>query len=152
MRKFKFRLERLLNFRRSMTERERTHFAEKVGIQVRAEQHENNLRDFRDATRRVRIGKLQEGMTPGEIGNLHEHLIRIDESIGHAGQEIARAKEATERVRVELVKKRRDERTIELHRERRWKSWLKDYHRDETRTLDDIATIRHVRDRGSNDG
>lgn len=134
-----------------MTERERTRFAEKVGIQVRAEEHEKNLRNFRDATRQVRIGKLQEGMTPGEIGNLHEHLVRIDESIGHAGEEIAIARENAEKVRVELVKKRRDERTIELFRERRWKTWLKDYYRDETRTLDDIGTIRHVRNRGQND-
>jgi flagellar biosynthesis chaperone FliJ len=62
------------------------------------------------------------------------------------------ARENAEKVRVELVKKRRDERTIELFRERLWKTWLKEYYRDETRTLDDIGTIRHVRDRGLNDG
>lgn len=152
MRKFRFRLERLLNYRRSLSERERIRFADKVGTQVRAEEHEKNLKNVRDATKRIRIGKFQEGMTPVEIGNLHEHLVRIDETIDRAGTEVVKARNNTENARVDLVKRRRDQRTIELYRDRRWKAWLKDYYRDETRTLDDIATIRHVRDRGQNDG
>lgn len=106
---------------------------------------------MRDATIRIRLGKMQEGLTPVEIGNLHEHLVRIDETIDRAGNEIERARENTEKARIELVEKRRDERSIELYRERRHQAWLKEYNRDETRTLDDIGTIRHVRSRGVSD-
>ncbi len=151
MRKFKFRLERILNFRRSLSERERTRFARKVGKQAHAEEREQNLRDIRDETIESRIKAIQEGMSAREIGNLHEHLVRIDETIEHAGAEIVKAREETDKARLDLVEKRRDERVIELYRKRKHKVWLRDYYRDENRTLDDIGTILHVRGSGLKD-
>jgi flagellar export protein FliJ len=122
-----------------------------VGEQVHAEEREQNLRNIRDETIESRIRAIQEGMSAREIGNLHEHLVRIDETIEHAGKEIVKAREETDKARVDLVEKRRDERAIELYRKRKHKVWLRDFYRDENRTLDDIGTILHVRGSGSTD-
>ncbi len=145
MRRFKFRLERLLSFRRSLTERERIRFAGKVGALVRTENQAVELRGIRNANLVARLRALGIGVAAQQVINLHEQILRIDEAIGQADQNIETAKEDVEKARGELVERMRDERAIEILRERRWERWLRDYYRDESKTLDDIATIRHVR-------
>ena len=148
MRAFRYRLDRLLRYRRSLTGRERISLANRVGILARAEDHASGLRGIRNAMLVQRLRALEYGLTAREVENLHEYVLRIDDAIGSAVGQIEKAREQVEVAREELVTRRRDERVIELHRERRWKTWLRDYYRDENRTLDDLATLRHVR-RGS---
>jgi len=145
MRRFRYRLERLLKYRRSLTGRERISLAQAVGILTRAEDHASDMRGVRNETLLRRIRGLETGLTSREMENLHHHVLRIDEAIEHAEDDIEKAKDGVEKAREKLVERRRDERAIELHRERRFKAWLKDYYRDESRILDDLATIRHVR-------
>ena len=145
MRRFRYRLERLLRFRRSLTNRERISLAQAVGIQTRAEDHASDMRGVRNETLLRRLRALEAGLTVKEIENLHYHMLRIDEAIDQAEDDIDKARGQVEKARGKLVERRRDERAIELHRDRRFKAWLKDYYRDESRTLDDLATIRHVR-------
>jgi len=145
MRRFRYRLERLLRFRRSLTNRERISLAQAVGILTRAEDHATDMRVVRNETLLRRLRALEAGLTVREIENLHHHVLRIDEAIDSAEDDIEKAREEVEKARGKLVERRRDERAIELHRDRRFKAWLKDYYRDESRTLDDLATIRHVR-------
>lgn len=88
---------------------------------------------------------LETGTTTREIVNLHEHIVRISEAIDLADEEIEKARVEVDKARDKLVIRRRDERAIEIYRKRRFNAWLQDYYRDENRTLDDLATIRHVR-------
>jgi flagellar export protein FliJ len=125
--------------------RERVRFAQKIGALTRAEQCAGELRGILNATKITRLRALELGMDAQEAANLHEHLVRVDEAIDHADGDVNKAKVVVDKGRKELVEKRRDERAIELYRERRLKVWTRDFHRDETRTLDDIGTIRHVR-------
>jgi flagellar FliJ protein len=151
MRRFKYRLERLLRYRRSLTNRERISLAQAVGVLTRAEDHASDMRGVRNETLLLRIRALETGLTAKEMENLHHHVLRIDEAIDQAEDDIEKAREDMEDARGKLVERRRDERAIELHRDRRFKAWLKDYYRDEGRTLDDLATIRHVRREESGD-
>jgi flagellar export protein FliJ len=134
-----------LSYRRSLSARERVRFATKVGALVRAEEHASELRGIRNATLIARLRALEYGLKAQEVRNLHEHLLRVGEAIDSADNDIGKAKENVDKARGELVERMRDEKAIEKLRERRWKTWLRDYYRDESRTLDDIATIRHVR-------
>jgi flagellar export protein FliJ len=134
-----------LSYRRSLSARERVRFATKVGALVRAEEHASELRGIRNATLIARLRALEYGLKAQEVRNLHEHLLRVGEAIDSADNDIVKAKENIDKARGELVERMRDEKAIEKLRERRWKTWLRDYYRDESRTLDDIATIRHVR-------
>ncbi len=145
MRRFRFRLERLLSYRRSLTSRERLIFGTKVGALVGAEEHASRMRGVRNATLLARLRALDRGLTSLEMRNLHEHVLRIDEAIVNADVGIIKAKDAVNKARGELTNRMKDEKVIENFRLRRWKAWLVDYYRDEGRILDDIATTRHVR-------
>jgi len=145
MRAFKFRLERILKYRHSLVLDERVTFSRKAGELARAQEHESELRNLREAMKVLRIHALSEGTTSTEVGNIHNHLLRIGDAIDSAAETVVNAEKDVEEARGELVEKMRDERAIELLKERRWKAWQKEYYRDEGRVLDDIANIRHAR-------
>jgi flagellar protein FliJ len=145
MKKFNFRLEKILNYRHSLMEREKAAFGLKVQTLTKAEEDAWLLRGIRNETLIARLRAYQEGITAKEASNLHEHIVRIDETIDNADQKVEKAKREVDAARDELVERRRDERAVELLKARRFKGWLKEYYRDEGKTLDDIATIRHTR-------
>ena len=89
MRRFKYRLERLLRFRRSLTNRERISLAQAVGILTRAEDHATDMRGVRNETLLRRLRALETGLTVREIENLHHHVLRIDEAIDSAEDELS---------------------------------------------------------------
>ena len=128
-----------------MTEGEKAIFATKVKGLVNAEETASQLRGLRNETLLVRLRAFENGLTAREAGNLHEHIVRINETIEHADQDVGKARVMVDKARVKLVERRRDERAVELLRQRRFQTWLRDYYRDEGKTLDDIGTIRHVR-------
>ena len=119
--------------------------AQRVGILTRAEERATELRGVRNATLISRLRALEIGLTSREMANLHHHMLRIKEAIDRADTDTRKARERVEKAREKLVERRRDERAIELHRQRRWQAWRMDYDREESRILDDLATIRHVR-------
>jgi flagellar export protein FliJ len=145
MRRFNFRLQRILGYRRSLTEGEKTRFAVKVQALVRAEEDASRLRGVRNQTIVARMSAFREGITSREAANLHEHIVRINEAIGVADVSVESATGAVDIAREKLVERRRDEKAVELLKKRRFQAWERDYYRDEGKTLDDIATIRHAR-------
>jgi flagellar protein FliJ len=145
MKRFNFRLERILGYRRSLTEGEKAQFAVKVRALMNAEENASVLRGFRNETLLARMKAFENGLTAREAGNLHEHIVRINETIDHADRDVEAATVQVDKARVKLVERRRDERAVELLREKRFQAWTEDYYRDEGKTLDDIGTIRHAR-------
>jgi flagellar protein FliJ len=145
MRRFDYRLEKILRFRKTLTQSQRVHLARKIGVLSLAEQKAVELRGIRNATLVNRLRSLEEGVMARDIGNIHQHVMRIEEAIGVADEDIEHAQVEVDESRTQLVERRRDEKAIELHRARRWQTWLRDYYRDENRTLDDLATIREAR-------
>jgi flagellar protein FliJ len=148
MKRFKFRLERVLDYRKSLTEGEKAQFGLKVRELTKAEQNASELRGIRNQALVVRLESYEKGITSPEASNLHEHIKRIDETIEVAQKKVENAKQNVEVARVKLVERRRDQKAVELVKDRRFKAWQKDYYRDEGKTLDDIATIRHVHKSG----
>ncbi len=120
--------------------------ARELGNLARLEKQAGDLKGYLNTSKIQSVHALESGLTAREIGNLHENMLRTEEAIDGALEKVEQGKETVENARGELVEKRRDERAIELYRERRFKAWVKDYHRDESKTLDDLSTIRHVRD------
>jgi len=144
VKQFKFRLEQILSYRRSLTQKERIGLAREVGVLSQAEAASAQLRGYLNEMSITQIHTIEAGTTGKEAVNLHEHRLRVEEAIVHADGDIVKARENVEKQRELLVEKRRGERAIEMYRSRKWKAWLKDYYRDENRTLDDLGMIRHV--------
>ena len=128
-----------------MTKGEKARFATKVQALVKAEQNASQLRGIRNETIVARTTAFRKGTTSREAGNIHEHIVRIDEAIGGADQNVEAAGKQVDVARGKLVERRRDQKAVELLRDRRFRSWLKDYYRDKGKTLDDIATIKYVK-------
>jgi flagellar protein FliJ len=148
MRRFKFRLERVLDYRKSLTEGEKARFGIKVRELVKAEENASELRGIRNQALVVRLRTYEDGTTSQEASNLHEHIKRIDETIDVAEKKVENAKQNVEVARKKLVERRRDQKAVELVKDARFKAWQKDYYREEGKTLDDIATIRAARQAG----
>jgi len=151
LRRFNFRMERILSYRRSLTEGEKTRFALRVQELTRAQENASLLKGIRNETIVARLRVFESGLTAREASNLHEHIVRIDESIEKADQHVMDSSHHVNKAREKLVERRRDERAVELLRKRRHQTWLRDYYRDEGKTLDDIGTIRHLRQTGENE-
>ena len=145
MRKFRFRLERVLSFRRSITNQAKSELAVKIGDLTRAERNAGELKNSRNNLVLYRMQGFVKGITAGEAVNLHEHLIRTGEAVGKAESKVEEKKVVVAGARKKLLEKRRDEIAIDNLRKRRFKNWLKEYYRDESRQLDDIATVKHTR-------
>ncbi|MFH1676917.1 MAG: flagellar FliJ family protein, partial [bacterium] len=92
-----------------------------------------------------RMQGFGKGIMAGEAINLHEHLIRTGEAVGKAESKVEEKKGVVTGARKKLLEKRRDEIAIESLKKRRFQAWLKEYYRDESRQLDDIATVKHAR-------
>jgi flagellar export protein FliJ len=144
-------MERILSYRRSLTGSEKARFAARVQALTRAQDNASTLKGIRNETILTRLRAFESGLTAREASNLHEHIVRIDESIDKADQDVADAGHQVDKARVNLVERRRDERAVELLRKRRFQTWLRDYHRDEGKTLDDVGMMRHLRQAGENE-
>jgi flagellar export protein FliJ len=79
--------------------------------------------------------------------NLHEHLLRIDETVRFANEKTEKARIEVSAATEKLVEKRKEEEILKTLRKRRFDAWTRDYYRDEGKTLDDIATVKYLKDR-----
>ena len=143
MRKFRFKLEKLHEYRKLLTGEEKTRLAREVGKLTKIEQQGKSLREIKLATQKMRIRGLSEGLYPGEIINLHEHLLRVDETIADTDKKIVVALQDVEKARLKLIERRKDEIVVESLKKRIFKRWLRDYYRDDGKTLDDIGNIQY---------
>lgn len=151
MRKFTFKLERLLSFRKILTDQERGRLANSVASLNVALDEANQLINIRESTISYRDEKLRSGVEAGEVVNLHGHLQRIEESISFAQEKVDEARDDVRKSTEALVEKKRDEKALEIVKSRRFSVWLRDYYRDEGKILDDIGTMKYLRDSEASD-
>lgn len=147
MRQFNFKLQRLLSYRKLLTEQAKGFLAGKVGELQAARNESNELREIRNRTKEYRDKGLKTGMHAFQAVNLHEHLLRIDETVRFANEKTEKARIEVSAATEKLVEKRKEEEILKTLKKRRFDAWTRDYYRDEGKTLDDIATVKYLKDR-----
>jgi len=143
MKRFIFRLERILQFRHSMEQEEARRLGEAQSVQ------EEQRRLANEAAARVADAQTQMAAAPplcrtaGTLTNMT--LVLEAARSAQAAAEVAHreslAQVEKERVRYEEARQAR--RTVERLRERRHEDWHQDASREEQQTIDEIALRKH---------
>lgn len=140
MKKFRFRLERLL-WLREQAERQQ---AASLGSAMLEEQRERDTHEHaseverRSAERAASVG--QSGLsTAGARAHLDLARDAAARAAAAAAEGLEAARERTEQVREVFGQKRRDRRAVERLKDKRQAAWHDELGREERRTMDDVA-------------
>jgi flagellar export protein FliJ len=141
MRRFQFRLEKLLEVRAFYERRSELELAEKAG---RCALIESRLADI--AQSRAKTGR--EMFAPGrrlpDFRAAELYIVRLDRDRDRALEELAAAELEREAALRDYVEKRKAREAIEKLKERRQAEYYKAAEREEQKALDDLAGSRAV--------
>ena len=144
MKRFNFRLERLLNLR----SQEETEKARELSRAIRREEE---MRTAREAARarlercQVQSGDPASSSTPaGMLRNLNITVNRVADLVEAAEEDHRASASALDAVRDEFGEARKERHVIERLRERRHDAWRLDASREEQKECDGVAQQRWV--------
>jgi len=146
-RRFEFRLERVLGYRRRVEQQAQAELGRLEMAKAQAEEERRAL-ERRSAQAQEEHRELHRGELDLVGENLQRLFIReLDRRIAAKIDELRRLAESIEEQRAEVVRAARDRRVMEQLRERAYARYLEEQMRLEQRFLDEIGTQAFVRER-----
>ena len=150
MKKFSFRLQRLLDLARSQEELARSETAQSLG---RLRMAEDAFKEARDSVREAKDDishSLQGGsMAPGSAEFLYKWLANAESRQQELEERLIEEEKAYEKVREIMIKRRRELLSLEKAQQRSWENWEEENRREELNSLEEIANFRHLAKRRS---
>lgn len=152
MRRFRFRLERVLGIRRQWLGQERARMASAVRTFQAADVSCRRAELARQRFLGVTAGRLHGEGGPGRMDGreLAEAAAMLEELARRGAYwavERARAEKAVDEQRVRLVEAHRRVRVLELLRQRRRGEYLRQVEREERAVLDEVGATAYIRRR-----
>jgi len=147
--KFRYRLDTVLRVREIKERQEQEDFAKKKREFLDEKQKEEKI----SAHQSKRTGELKKMIRKGPISDfakvLHRraHLGVVKEDLEKQVQKVVESSQKLEEQRGKLIEAMKDKKIIDRHKERQLDSWKKMMQDLETKFLDEIGTLRHVRDK-----
>lgn len=147
--KFRYRLDTVLKVREIKEKREQEEFAKKKRDFLEEKDKEDKI----SAHQKKRTSELTKMLRKGPISDfarvLHRraHLGVIKEDLDKQVEKVVTASQKLEEQRLKLIGAMKDKKIIDKHKERQLEQWRKVMQDLETKFLDEIGTIRHVRDK-----
>ena len=142
MKRFAFRLERLLHLR----ERAERSQAAELGAAMRVEETQRQTLEQAEAAleRATAHGAsaFQEPLTAGTLQSMEYAKQAMAVRVAAEAEALAAASEKREVEQLSWQERRRDRRTVEKLKEKRLDTWREDMSRDEQKTIDDLAQNR----------
>lgn len=142
MRRFRFRLERVLSLRRLRSQLQQ----QRVAVaQAAVRQAQDELRQAQAAYRQASDGLCQHeagGMTAALFEHGRLHLGRLADTVAAREGDVKAAQAALQAALADLSKARQDEKALERLRERRWEEHRHETLRREQIQLDEIGVAR----------
>ncbi len=137
MRRFAFKLEKLLELRSFYEHKAELVLAEKAG---RCATLQNRLNEI--AQLRARTGRemYESGHSLPDFRAAELYMIRLDKERDKLIEELALAEAEREKARLEYLEKHRDKEAIEKVKERRAAEYYRDALREETKVLDEVGS------------
>lgn len=136
MKRFEFRLQKVLNLRSQQTDQARRALALAIAMEAEAERALQRARNQLQHRLSDLHSRERTGLTGFEFGNLRTHIRLLQSGVAAAEADLARACELTARRRAELLEARRKERALEKLRERRLETYTQEALREEQKELD----------------
>lgn len=142
MRRFRFRLERLLGLRRLRTQLQQQQVA---ALRLRLLEAEERLHEAQDAYRQTSDSLCQRevaGTTATLLQHGRLHLGRLAEAVAMQEGQVKAARTALLQAQADLAAARQAERALERLRERRWQQHQQEGIKHEQAQLDEISMAR----------
>jgi flagellar protein FliJ len=139
MRRFRFKLEKLLEIRAFAERKAELVLAEKAG---RCALLDGELRRVAESRVRARGEMYSAGRDLEDFRATELYVARLDRDRDRLLEELARAELEREEARVLYVERRKDREAIEKLKERRQAEYYRLAEREETKALDDLARRR----------
>lgn len=139
MKRFAFRLEKLLRLRSQQTDQAKRAFGVALAQEAEAERALLEARETL-AARLAQVGQRERaGLSAFEFGNLRSYVKFLDRQVEEAAGRLATAREQTAVRRAQLLEARRRERALEKLKERRQEAYTLEALREEQKELDEFG-------------
>jgi len=139
MKRFQFRLEKVLSLRHQETDQAQR----ALGAAMAQEDLARRATDNAHAVLNARLVEIRHrertGLTAFDFGLLRDHIQVLQQELQAAEDALELVRQLTERKRQELVAARQRERSLERLRERRLQGYTSDSVREEQKELDEFG-------------
>jgi flagellar FliJ protein len=142
MKRFSFRLTRVLELRAFKEREAEIELAAKAG---RCALIERSLEENAQAAARAAKERFRPGATIDESRYAEFYISRLSVERKRLAKELAAAEIERERARVAYVERRKERSAIDKLKERALADWKKEAEREEVRELDDVAQSARLR-------
>lgn len=147
---FRFDLQQVLDFRRHNEERKELELAQVRRVLQQEEDRLAFFSDRRDRYQRELIDRQKKGVSPAEVAIYTSYMRFVKEKIEWQMEAVETAKKQVEKKKEEVLAARRDRKTLDRLRSRRYQAFLADSKREEMKNLDEVGLGRfqmRIRDR-----
>jgi flagellar FliJ protein len=152
MRKFDFRLERVLRLRQQLEDLQKVNTARQEATVHERERIRLELDSMTERTGEELIGSRGRRFTAQHQVEQYRYLSRLQDESAVAAKDLEGAREKLHAEHRRLIERRRDRRTLERLKEREFDTWRKESEQEEQALLDEagqVAEIRRRREKGS---
>jgi len=141
MKKFSFKLEKLLELRLFEEDKAKAALAEAIAVSERLKAELRQIAENRAATNASRAGISD----PVTMQSIELYIIRLDTRKEQALQELAQAELVVEEKRKLFAEAMRQRKIIDKLKEKKYDQWKKERQKEEESIVDEIVTAKEAR-------
>ncbi len=146
MKRFQFRLQALLNYKKHLEEMARQEMAKAVArVNICEERIQALVKERRDAADSLEK-RVEKGMESGEFKRYHGFIAAMDQMLVAQKKTKQRLEKELSEKRSMLAKRTIDKRAMERLREKRAEEYTKEMLQEEQKALDEVASLKRVRE------
>lgn len=145
MKKFAFRLQRLLDLAKSQEEMARSETARSLNTLRLAENAFDGAKKVvQDATQDIAHSFSDGPISPNNVEFLYRWLATAELKQAQLEERLAEEERAYEKVREMMIKRRKELLSLEKAQEKAWTRWQEENNRKEQESMEEIANFRHL--------
>lgn len=145
MRAFHFRLQTKLDICQRQEQVTREEMQRRVAVRNQVEQElellENRFQSLEESIRELNV---DPGQFPKIMIN-RQYIPVLNQQIKASEETLATAEEAVEEVRIEMIERKRETRTLEKLKDKAWDKYLHELLLEEQKHIDEVAGTAHHR-------
>ena len=144
MKKFSFRLQKLLDLAKGQEELARTETARSLGrLRLAETAFDQAKTSVQSATRDISHSFTQGPIDPANVEVLYRWLANAELKQVELEEQLAQEEAAYEKVREMMIRRRKELLSLEKAQEAAWGRWQEENNRSEQESMEEIASFRH---------
>lgn len=144
MAEFRFRAAAVLDLRRKQETDAATVFAVEEAQLVAARERVEAIERSRTDAHIERVDRTRTGIEAGTLDWHRNWIVRLEIEVGRARADVAQRERLVREAEARWRETRRRRLAIERMRDRAWRRFQQEQHRQETKVIDELARLRFV--------